>query len=123
MSTSTLYQRLGGYDAINAVVDALMARIKEDDRLRRFYDHRGADGIAREQQLLVDFLSQSTGGPTVYTGRELRPSHIGMRLDGEDWQRAMNHLSNTLDAFEVPDAEKREVMNFHESLKSEIVDV
>ena len=122
MSDKSLYERLGGYDAIAAVTDALMVRVKDDDKLRRFYDHRGADGIAREQQLLVDFLCASTGGPMVYTGRDLKPSHVGMRLDEEDWKRAMVQLSMTLDAFEVPEQEKAEVMSFHENLKSEIVE-
>ncbi len=122
MSTKTLYERLGGYDAIAAVVDALMVRIKDDDKLRRFYDHRGADGIAREQQLLVDFLCASTGGPMVYTGRDMKSLHVGMRLDEEDWKRAMDHLTTVLDTFEVPEQEKGEVMSFHENLKSEIVE-
>jgi hemoglobin len=122
MSKTTLYERLGGYDAIAAVVDALMVRIKDDDKLRRFYDNRGADGIAREQQLLVDFLCASTGGPMVYTGRDMKPLHVGMRLDEEDWKRAMVHLTAALDAFEVPEQQKGEVMNFHENLKSEIVE-
>ncbi|MEE9355181.1 MAG: group 1 truncated hemoglobin [Methylococcaceae bacterium] len=123
MNTITLYKRLGGYDAIAAVVDALMVRIKNDDKLRRFYIHRGVDGIMREQQLLVDYLCASTGGPMVYTGREIKPLHVGMRLDEEDWKRAMAHLSVTLDAFEVPEQEKGEVMSFHENLKSDIVEV
>ncbi len=123
MNTATLYKRLGGYDAIAAVVDALMVRIKDDDKLRRFYDHRGADGIAREQQLLVDFLCALTGGPMVYTGRDMKSLHVGMRLDEEDWKRAMDHLTTVLDTFEVPEQEKGEVMSFHENLKSEIVEV
>lgn len=123
MSDTSLYDRLGGYDAIAAVVAALMVRIKDDDKLRRFYDHRGADGIAREEQLLVDFLCASSGGPMVYTGRDMKTVHVGMRLDEEDWQRAMAHLSATLEAFEVPEREKGEVMRFHEDLKSEIVEV
>ncbi len=123
MSDKSLYERLGGYDAIAAVVDALMVRIKADDKLRRFYDHRGADGIAREHQLLVDFLCASTGGPMVYTGRDMKPLHVGMRLDEEDWKRAMVHLTAALDAFEVPEQEKGEVMSFHENLKSEIVEI
>ena len=122
MSDKSLYERLGGYDAIAAVVAALMVRIKDDDKLRRFYDHRGADGIAREQQLLVDFLCASTGGPMVYTGRDMKPVHVGMRLDEEDWKRGMAHLTATLDAFEVPEQEKDEVMSFHEGLKSQIVE-
>ena len=123
MSDKSLYVRLGGYDAIAAVVAALMVRIKDDDKLRRFYDHRGADGIAREEQLLVDFLCASSGGPMVYTGRDMKTLHVGMRLDEEDWKRAMVHLTATLEAFDVPEQEKGEVLNFHENLKSEIVEV
>ncbi len=120
--SKTLYERLGGYDANAAVVAALMVRIKDDDKLRRFYDHRGADGIAREQQFLVDFLCATTGGPMVYTGRDMKPLHVGMRLDEEDWKRAMVHLTATLDAFEVPEQEKGEVMSFHKILKPDIVE-
>jgi hemoglobin len=123
MSGKSLYERLGGYDAIAAVTDALMVRIRNDDKLRRFYDHRGADGVAREQQLLVDFLCASSAGPLIYTGRDMTTVHIGMRLDEEDWKRAIGHLTETLEAFEVPEQEKGEVLVFTESLKPEIVEV
>ena len=123
MSDKSLYERLGGYDAIAAVIDRVMVRIKSDDKLRRFYDHRGADGIAREQQLFVDFVCASTGGPVVYTGRDMKTVHIGMRLDEEDWKRGVEHLAATLDAFEVPEQEKDEMMRLTESLKPEIVEV
>lgn len=123
MNSKTLYERLGGYDAIAAVVDTLMVEIKNDNKLRRFYEHRGNDGIEREQQLLVDFLCAATGGPMVYTGRDMKPLHVGMRLDEEDWSRAMRILSDTLDTFNVPEQEKAEVMGFHESLKADIVEV
>jgi hemoglobin len=122
MNQQTLYERLGGYDAIAAVLDALMVQIKADDKLRRFYDHRGVDGIAREQQLFVDYLCAATGGPMVYTGRDMKTLHAGMHLDEEDWQRGMAHLTATLDAFEVPEQEKGEVMSFHEKLKLDIVE-
>ncbi len=123
MSDKSLYQRLGGYDAISTVTANLMVRIKGDDKLRRFYDHRGEDGIAREEQLLVDYLCASTGGPMVYVGRDMRTLHVGMRLDEEDWSRAMDHLSPTLEAFEVSELEKSEVLRFHDNLKTEIVDI
>ena len=123
MSDKSLYERLGGYDAIAAVSDDLMVRIKNDDKLRRFYDHRGTDGIAREQQLLVDYLCASSGGPMIYTGRDMKTLHIGMRLDEEDWQRAVDHLIATLEAFTVPEPEKSEMLAFIGSLKPEIVEV
>ncbi len=58
----------------------------------------------------------------VYTGRDMKSVHVGMRLDEEDWKRAMAHLSATLDAFEVPEQEKDQVMSFHDPLKTEIVE-
>jgi hypothetical protein len=52
----------------------------------------------------------------------MKTLHAGMHLDEEDWQRGMAHLTATLDAFEVPEQEKGEVMSFHEKLKLDIVE-
>ncbi len=123
MSESSLYQRLGGYDALAAVSDAFLARVVDDEKLRRFWDHRGADGVAREKQLLIDYLSEATGGPVLYVGRDMKAVHVGMRIDDDDWQRLTGHLTATLNAFEVPETEKGEVLTFIESLKGDIVEL
>ena len=75
--TRTLYTRLGGYDAIAAVTDDFLARLKTDPQLGRFWAHRGEDGLRREKQLLIDFLCASSGGPLYYTGRDMSTSHKG----------------------------------------------
>jgi hemoglobin len=49
----SLYARLGGYDAIAAVSDDLLVRLKADGQLARFWQHRGEDGLLREKQLLI----------------------------------------------------------------------
>ena len=85
MSEKTLYDRLGGYDAVAAVANDLLARLRADALLGRFWSHRGDDGIAREKQLLVDFLCSSAGGPMYYTGRDMLTSHRGMRISERDW--------------------------------------
>jgi hypothetical protein len=41
MSDKTLYERLGGYDAISAVAGDLLPRLKADSQLARFWSHRG----------------------------------------------------------------------------------
>ena len=69
--TKTLYERLGGYDAIAAVANDLLPRLRADPQLGRFWAHRGEDGIMREKQLLIDFLCVSAGGPMYYRGRVL----------------------------------------------------
>src|SRR5216684_3458678 len=61
--TKTLYERLGGYDAITAVANDLLPRLQADPQLGRFWAHRGEDGVKREKQLLIDFLCASAGAP------------------------------------------------------------
>jgi hemoglobin len=117
-----LYSRLGGFDAISAVADDLLPRLMADPKLGRFWQHRGADGIRREKQLLVDFLCSSAGGPVYYTGRDMATSHRGRRIDAADWQALLRHLGATLDKFKVPAAERAEVLAFVESTRAEIVE-
>ena len=85
MSKKTLYERLGGYDAISAVANDLLPRLQADPQLARFWQNRGEDGVKRERQLLIDFLCSSAGGPLYYTGRDMKTSHKGMRIGETDW--------------------------------------
>ncbi len=122
MSDESLYQRLGGYDAIAAVVNNLLPRLENDSQLGRFWAHRGNDGIEREKQLLIDYLCTSAGGPLLYTGREMKQSHVGMNISESDWQIFLSHLNATLDAFSVPDKERADVLGFIDSTKADIVE-
>jgi len=123
MSEKTLYERLGGYDAIAAVANDLLPRLQADSRLRRFWDHRGEDGVAREKQLLIDFLCSSAGGPMYYTGRDMKTSPKGMRIGEIDWSAFLVHVNATLDVFRVPQRERDEVVAFIQSTKPDIVGV
>ena len=121
--SKSLYIRLGGYDAITAVVENLLPRLVNDAQLGRFWQNRGADGMRREKQLLIDFLCASAGGPSYYTGRDMALSHKGMKISGSDWAAFIRHVSATLDAFQVPQQERGEVLAFIESTKADIVEV
>jgi len=123
MSEKSLYERLGGYDAITAVASDLLPCLQADPRLRRYWDHRGADGVAREKQLLIDFLCSSAGGPMYYTGRDMKTSHKGMQISESDWSTFIGHINATLDAFKVPQPERNEVVAFIQSTKPDIVEV
>ena len=122
MSDRTLYERLGGYDAISAVANDLLPRLQGDARLARYWAYRGEDGVLREKQLLIDFLCSSAGGPLYYTGRDMKSSHRGMKIDEGDWSAFMGHLNATLEAFRVPRAERDQVVAFVLSTKPDIVE-
>lgn len=119
---ASLYDRLGGYDAITAVVNDFIPRMQSDDQVGRFWDNRGTDGVEREKQLLIDFLCASAGGPLFYTGRDMTTSHRGMKISKSDFDILVSHLTATLDKFGVPDAEKQDVLGFIESTRGEIVE-
>jgi len=53
---ATLYERLGGYDAIAAVVDSLMVRLADDRRLVKYFAGHGDDSKKRLRQLQVDMI-------------------------------------------------------------------
>ncbi len=118
---ASLYTRLGGYDAISAVVEALLPRMQADPVLGRFWQNRGEDGIRREKQLLVDFLCENAGGPLYYTGRDMVISHVGMGVTEADWKALVGHIADTLNSFGVPEQECSDVLAFIDSTKADIV--
>ena len=122
MSDRSLYERLGGYDAIVVAVDELLPRLSGDNRLGRFWENRGSDGIARERQLLIDYLCNASGGPMYYTGRGMKLSHSGMGIDESDWAIFIGHVVAALDELSVLDPERGDVLAFIESLREDIVD-
>src|SRR5881628_1961164 len=118
----TLYDRLGGYDAITAVANDLLPRLQTDPQLGRFWAHRGEDGIKREKQLLIDFICSSAGGPVYYRGRDMLPSPRGMRISEGDWNVFLGHADAALAKLQVPEPEQRDVVAFVQSLKQDMVE-
>ena len=65
---ASLYTRLGGYDAIAAIVDDLLPRLRSDELLSRFWvSPRSVDTHNRDRQLAVDSIAAAAGGPTFYS--------------------------------------------------------
>src|SRR5262249_6783312 len=119
----TLYGRLGGYDAIAAVANDLVTRLRNDPQLGRFWKNRAEDSIMREKPLLIDYLCANAGGAMYYRGRDMRLSHRGMGISDSDWNVFLGHAGATLAKFKVPEAEQREVVAFVQSLKKDIVEM
>jgi hemoglobin len=120
---ASLYSRLGGYDAIAAMVDDLLPRLRSDELLGRFWvSPRSADTHNRERQLAVDFIAAAAGGPTFYLGRDMKMSHKGMGITKADYAAFMRCLAVSLDTFEVSDPERTEVVAFVTSLEPDIVE-
>jgi hemoglobin len=122
MNQKTLFERLGGYEGITAFANDLLPRLQVDPQLGRFWQNRGADGIEREKQLLIDYLCANSGGPMYYAGRDMHKSHHGMKISESDWEIFFSHAAATMEALQVPQQECDEVVAFVSSLKEDIVE-
>ena len=122
MNQKTLYERLGGYDGITTFANDLLQRLQGDSQLGRFWENRGDDGIAREKQFLIDYLCSNAGGPLYYTGRDMKTSHVGMKISESDWSVFLGHAGDTMQALQVPQQECDDVVAFVLSLKDDIVE-
>lgn len=118
----TLYERIGGYNALAAVVDDFIVRLVTDKQFEKFFAGHSTDSKKRIRQHILDQFCVATGGPCVYTGREMMASHAGLGISETDWNAAAKHLAASLDKFKVPEKEKGEVLAFVTSLKKEIVE-
>jgi hemoglobin len=118
----SLYERVGGYNALAAVVDDFIGRLVTDKQFEKFFMGHSDDSKKRIRQHILDQFCAATGGPCVYTGRDMKASHAGLGITNAEWDAAAKHLVASLDKFKVPEKEKGELLAFVTSLKKDIVD-
>ena len=118
----SLYQRVGGYDALAAVVDDFIGRLVSDKQFEKFFSGFSTDSKKHIRQHLLDQLCVATGGPCVYMGRDMKTTHAGLGITEADWDAAVKHLTAAFDKFKVPKKEKDELLTLVSSLKKDIVE-
>ena len=118
----SLYQRLGGYDAIAASVDDFFGRLAGDKLNGRFLATLSADRAKIARQLTVDFICEKAGGPCFYLGRDMKESHAGMGITKADWDASVVHLNATLDKFKVEGKTRDDFVAMIAALEDDIVD-
>lgn len=118
---TTLYQRLGGYEAITAVVNEFADKLFTDPKLSAFFSNWDPQKQARFKQLNTLLVCSATGGPCTYVGRTMSASHQGMGIDNARFDQVAGHLVTTLDKFKVPKTEKDELVGIIGGLRPEIV--
>ena len=117
---ATLYERLGGLDAITAVVDDFVTRCAGDDRINGKF---ARTDVPRLKKMLVDQVCEAAGGPCTYTGRGMRETHDGMQVTAGEFDALVEDLVATLDQFGVPEAEQGELLGLLGPMRGDIVEV
>jgi hemoglobin len=119
MAKRSLYERLGGMPAINAVVDDFVGNVARDKRINRFF---AKTDVPRLKFHLAQQICQASAGPCFYTGRDMKTVHRGMGVSGGHFNALVQDLGRTLDKFKVPAREQKELVAILAPLKKDIVE-
>jgi hemoglobin len=117
---ASLYERLGGLDAITAVIGSFVGRCAGDDRINAKF---ARTDIPRLEKMLVDQVCEASGGPCTYTGRSMKETHDGMAVTAGEFDALVEDLVATLDEFGVPQAERDELLGLLGPMRGEIVEM
>ena len=116
----SLFERLGGIDAITAVARAFEDRAARDDRINQKFARTDLNRLTKE---FVDQLCEATGGPCTYTGLSMKESHTNMGVSNGEFDAFMEDLVATLDDFKVGQAEQDALLSLLNPLRGDIVEV
>lgn len=114
-----LFERLGGKPAIEAVIDDFLGRVAADESINSGF---AVTHVPRVRQRLVELVCSASGGPCVYSGRDMGTVHAGMRITNAQFDALVGHLVATLDKFKVPAGEKGELLALLGPMRGSIVE-
>jgi len=117
----TLYQRLGGREAIKLVVDDFVANLSADPRVNQRFKGLDAGRIAKLQTNLADQICDATGGPCAYLGKDMKAAHAGMGITEAEWNATVEDLVKSLNKFKVGEKEQQELLAALGGMKKDIV--
>ena len=124
MTEQSLYERLGGVNAIAMVVDRFSDKIVENPKLNvnpQLREWNGKGLLPGLKFMRTLWLCAVAGGPFQYTGKELHKAHKDLRITSEEFDEVGAEITSALDYFNVPEREKQEVLAAIVAHKAEVV--
>jgi hemoglobin len=117
-SNKPLYDRLGGKDAITAVVDSFVNLCATDNRINARFAN--AD-VPHLKAMLVEQICAASGGPCTYTGKDMKTAHTGMNISGDEFDALVDDLKKTLDKFKVAAGAQNDLLGALAPMKPDVV--
>ncbi len=119
--TASIYERIGGRDAVLAAVDVFYGKILDDDSINGFFATTDMD---RQRGKMISFLTVAFGGPGRVTGPSLREAHaplVEKGLNDAHFDAVAGHLAATLQELGVAEDLAGEVLGLVGSLRDEVL--
>lgn len=104
---SDLYQQLGERSGIANVVEDLLYRIVDDERIN--FQFKGMD-VAQFHRNLTDQLCELSGGPCTYSGREMRELHADMNITNTQFNALAENLILAMEKNRIPTAAQNQLI-------------
>lgn len=121
----TLWERLGGEEAVKKVVHDAIAALVKDPKINLTRNGKypmTAANVARLEKLHVEFISAATGGPLKYSGLDMKTAHVGMTITAAEFDGVAAHIVATLKKHQVPQKEIDELVAIVSKSKKDIVE-
>ncbi|SEH50518.1 hemoglobin [Mycolicibacterium rutilum] len=114
---TSIYDRIGGHEALETVVDDFYRRVLDDDQLRGFFSGTHMPRLKGKQ---VEFFAAALGGPLPYTGASMRQVHQGRGITMHHFELVAGHLAASLAAAGVPGETTAEILSAIAPLSADI---
>src|SRR3984893_8049486 len=114
---NTIYDRIGGHEGLEVVVDDFYVRVLADGQLAGFFTGTNMNRLKGKQ---VEFFAAALGGPEPYTGAPMKQVHQGRGITMHHFKLVAGHLADALAAAGVPSATLTEILGAIAPLAPEI---
>lgn len=98
-SPVSIYDRVGGHEGLEAVVEDFYNRVLGDDQLSGFF---AGTNMNRMKGRSAEFFAAALGGPHPYTGLSMERAHQGRGITMAHFDLVVGHLEDALAAVGVP---------------------
>lgn len=123
INEKSLYERLGGKEALGKVIDDFVTNCTSDDRVKSFFAGVTADkkDFKKFKANLTEQICEISGGPCKYNGRSMKDAHKGLAIDDQQFTAVAEDLVRALEKYHVGEREKNELLAGLGPLRAEIV--
>ncbi|MFB6222779.1 MAG: group 1 truncated hemoglobin [Haloarcula sp.] len=119
MASQSTFDRIGGQNAVEAVVTDFYDRVLDDPVLKPYFEDTDMDHLYSHQ---VQFISAVAGGPVNYDGADMESAHAGMGITEEAFGAVATHLEAALQTNDVPDDDVAAILTEVAAMEDDIVE-
>ncbi len=119
----SLYDRLGGKEAIAKVVDTFVKNVAADNKINKRFAKLKGDKLDAFKKNMVDQICEATGGDCKYAGKSMKDAHKGMKIKEDEWNALLLDLKNALEENKVADEDQNDLVALLAPMKDDIVEV